>query len=42
MLFLQAVTTSCAVLFLMGIQNVNPVSIQTAVSVYLFPFEEEG
>ena len=34
--------TSSADLFLMGIQNVKPVNIQTAVNAYLLPLEEGG
>ena len=42
MWFLRAVTTSSAVLFLMGIQNVQPVNIQTSVNAYLLHFDEGG
>ena len=40
MWFLQVVAISSADLLLMGMQKVYPVSIQTAVSAYLFPFDE--
>ena len=42
MWFLHAVTISSADLFFIGMQKVYPVSMQTAVSAYLFPFEEGG
>ena len=34
--------TSSADLFLIGIQNVKPVNMQTAVSAYLLPLEKGG
>ena len=34
--------TSSVNLFLIGIQNVKPVNIQTAVNVHLLPLEEGG
>ena len=37
--FLQAVTISSADLFLMGMQNVYPVSIHTAVNAYLLSLD---
>ena len=40
--FLHAVMTSSTDLFLIGIQNVKPVNIQTAVNAYLLPLDEGG
>ena len=40
--FSQAVTISSADLFLIGMQKVYPVNIQTAVNAYLFPFDDGG